>query len=324
MATPLYDSAWTIWLHLTIQASAIDRNDAFRRHSTVSNSFNERGSVIYLCSIRPSLDSFFKRKNPQVEPYSRSGNNAIIDLTDSPPNKKIKLDDDNNQKNRSMTQTSSSYFKGHPTARPLSVYKEPPRKPSTAIRAYKLPHVIPSQLSRSGSAFETCSLVPQASFVPDSQPEPSACPTPQRTTEQLSRHEEWTTRILAMSGSFRRRRSLALDEAAAAEVREAAGLEDEGTFFDGSDGDDYKSESEKNAEEVGKQLKKYVAKELAGKAKSKGKKKEEIGPSGLAYTPLEKQFMEIKEQNRDVLLLMEGELFTYSNRYNADQSISGV
>ncbi|OXG15057.1 DNA mismatch repair protein MSH3 [Cryptococcus neoformans Ze90-1] len=252
-----------------------------------------------------SLDSFFKRKNPQVEPYSRSGNNAIIDLTDSPPNKKIKLNDDNNQKNRSMTQTSSSYFKGHPTARPLSVYKEPARKPSTTIRAYKLPHVIPSQLSRSGSAFETCSLVPQASFVPDSQPEPSASPTPQRTTEQLSRHEEWTTRILAMSGSFRRRRSLALDEAAAAEVREAAGLEDEGTFFDGSDGDDYKGESEKNAEEVGKQLKKYVAKELAGKAKSKGKKKEEIGPSGLAYTPLEKQFMEIKEQNRDVLLLME-------------------
>lgn len=121
-----------------------------------------------------------------------------------------------------------------------------------------------------------------------------------------------------MSGSFRRKRSLALDEAVAAEAREAAGLEDEGTPFDGSDGDDYKSESEKNAEEVGKQLKKYVAKELAGKGKSKGKKKEEIGPSGLAYTPLEKQFMEIKEQNRDVLLLMEGELFTYSNRYNAN------
>lgn len=204
-----------------------------------------------------------------------------------------------------MTQTSSSYFKGHPTARPLSVDKRLPRKPSAAIQAYKLQDVIPPQPSHSGLAFETCSLVPQASFVPDSQPEPSASPAPQRTTEQLKRHEEWKTRILAMSGSFRRKRSLALDEAVAAEAREAAGLEDEGTPFDGSDGDDYKSESEKNAEEVGKQLKKYVAKELAGKGKSKGKKKEEIGPSGLAYTPLEKQFMEIKEQNRDVLLLME-------------------
>ncbi|KIR32664.1 DNA mismatch repair protein MSH3 [Cryptococcus deuterogattii MMRL2647] len=256
-------------------------------------------------SQQPSLHSFFKRKNPQMDSHSRSGNNAIIDLTDSPPKKRSKLDDDSNQKNRSMAQTSSSYFKGHPAARPLSVDKRRPREPLAAIQAYKLPHVIPSQLSHSGSAFETCSLVPQASFVPDSESEASASLTPQRTTEQLNRHEEWKARVLAMSGSFRRRRSLALDEAAAAEVREATGLEGENTPFDDSDGDDDKRESEKNAEEVGKKLRKYVAKEPAEKAKGKGKKKEEIGPSGLAYTALEKQFMDIKEQNKDVLLLME-------------------
>lgn len=259
-----------------------------------------------------------------MDSHSRSGNNAIIDLTDSPPKKRSKFDDDSNQKDRSMAQTSSSYFKGHPAARPLSVDKTRPRKPLAAIQAYKLPHVIPSQLPLSGSAFETCSLVPQASFVPDSESEASTSPAPQRTTEQLNRHEEWKARVLAMSGSFRRRRSLALDEAAAAEVREAAGLEGENTPFDDSGGDDDKRESEKNAEEVGKKLKKYVAKEPAEKAKGKGKKKEEIGPSGLAYTPLEKQFMDIKEQNKDVLLLMEGELFAYSNRCNADQSISGI
>lgn len=160
--------------------------------------------------------------------------------------------------------------------------------------------------------------------MPDSESEASTSPAPQRTTEQLNRHEEWKARVLAMSGSFRRRRSLALDEAAAAEVREATGLEGENTPFDDSDGDDDKRESEKNAEEVGKKLKKYVAKEPSEKAKGKGKKKEEIGPSGLAYTPLEKQFMDIKEQNKDVLLLMEGELFAYSNRCSADQSISGI
>lgn len=45
------------------------------------------------------------------------------------------------------------------------------------------------------------------------------------------------------------------------------------------------------------------------KSTAKGKKKqEEVGPSGLVYTPLEKQFMEIKSKNEDVLLLTEGEL----------------
>jgi DNA mismatch repair protein MSH3 len=61
------------------------------------------------------------------------------------------------------------------------------------------------------------------------------------------------------------------------------------------------------AEGVGSKLKaKYAAKgsELA-KGKGKGKKKEEIGPSGMTYTPLEKQFMEIKMENPDVLLMME-------------------
>jgi len=41
------------------------------------------------------------------------------------------------------------------------------------------------------------------------------------------------------------------------------------------------------------------------KKKGRGKKQEELGPSGLPYTPLEKQFMEIKDANPDVLLLTE-------------------
>lgn len=51
---------------------------------------------------------------------------------------------------------------------------------------------------------------------------------------------------------------------------------------------------------------KYAAKEAPAK-RGRKKKVEEVGPSGMTYTPLEKQYMEIKEQWPDVLLLMEGE-----------------
>jgi len=104
-----------------------------------------------------------------------------------------------------------------------------------------------------------------------------------------------------------RRRSLALDEAAAAELRSALGVGEEAL----EDGDetpvpevDVEGELEKKkAEVVGKGLAKYASKE-GGK---KGKKKvEELGPSGLSYTPLEKQYMEIKAKWPDVLLLTEG------------------
>jgi DNA mismatch repair protein MSH3 len=110
---------------------------------------------------------------------------------------------------------------------------------------------------------------------------------------------------------------LALDEAAAAEVqRQASG----GAVDDDSGGADISlleeaidgesdEEGRKAAEGVGGKLKaRYAAKGSAFMAAGKGKgrkKEEEIGPSGLSYTPLEKQFMEIKKENMDVLLLME-------------------
>lgn len=91
-----------------------------------------------------------------------------------------------------------------------------------------------------------------------------------------------------------RRRSLALDEAAAAEARKAAGEDDSGNGEPGKDED-----------EVVSQLRsKYVAKEPPKRGRKK--KEEEIGPSGMIYTPLEKQYMEIKEKWPDVLLMMEG------------------
>jgi len=81
-------------------------------------------------------------------------------------------------------------------------------------------------------------------------------------------------------------------------------LDDEDEVID-IDSDDEKSK--KKAEGVGSSLSaKYAAKDPKGKAKIK--KKEEVGPSGQTYTPLEKQFMQIKGENPDVLLLMEGKL----------------
>ena len=139
-----------------------------------------------------------------------------------------------------------------------------------------------------------------------------------RTIEQEKRHQEWQRRIMAPGGIVPRRRSLALDEAAAAEARLQAGEENhddeenETPQIDDVAGDE-EEENRRIADRVGTKLKeKYAAKGLEavkGKAKGKGKKKEEeVGPSGQTYTPLEKQFMEIKADNADVLLMMEGVL----------------
>ena len=108
----------------------------------------------------------------------------------------------------------------------------------------------------------------------------------------------------APGGLISRRRSLALDEAAAAEARRAEGIDDDDDEVIEVDSDDEKSR--KKAEGVGSSLSaKFAAK--GAKGAGRGKKKEEVGPSGQTYTPLEKQFMEIKGENPDVLLLMEGE-----------------
>jgi DNA mismatch repair protein MSH3 len=108
-------------------------------------------------------------------------------------------------------------------------------------------------------------------------------------------------------GLMPRRRSLALDEAAAAEARRAAGIEEGGeTPPIEVEGDSDEEKNKKQAEGIGSKLAaKFASKDTT--ASKRGKKKEEVGPSGQTYTPLEKQFMEIKAANPDVLLMMEGE-----------------
>jgi DNA mismatch repair protein MSH3 len=97
-----------------------------------------------------------------------------------------------------------------------------------------------------------------------------------------------------------RRRSLALDEAAAADARRAAGIdpaEEDGDAEEGVDGS--------TTEAAAKLRSKYTA-TAAPVKKGRKKKEEELGPSGMTYTPLEKQYMEIKAKWPDVLLFMEG------------------
>ena len=162
----------------------------------------------------------------------------------------------------------------------------------------------------------------------DSQDDAEATPgqTRERTAEQVKREEQWDKRM-AGGGVIRRRRSLALDDAAAAELRRITG----GGDGDG-DGDtgpspgespdpdtplgatldnpldvdmEAGSERQRAAEGVGGKL---AAKFTAKGAPAKGRKKKEpepVGPSGQTYTPLEKQFMEIKAKHSDVLLMME-------------------
>jgi DNA mismatch repair protein MSH3 len=117
-----------------------------------------------------------------------------------------------------------------------------------------------------------------------------------------------------------RRRSLALDEAAALEARRQLGLEEGNEDGDDTppvvveDRDESDEERQRAADKLGDSLAaKYAAKaDAKGKGKGKAaitrkKKVEEVGPSGQTYTPLEKQYLEHKAQNPDVLLMMEGE-----------------
>lgn len=104
-----------------------------------------------------------------------------------------------------------------------------------------------------------------------------------------------------------RRRSLALDEAAAAEMRRAAGIDTPEEGEGGREDEADKEVEEASAVATGLRSK-YAAKETSTAKKGRKKKEEEVGPSGMTYTPLEKQFMEIKAKWPDVLLMMEGAL----------------
>lgn len=107
---------------------------------------------------------------------------------------------------------------------------------------------------------------------------------------------------------IQRRRSLALDEAAALEARKlVSGLEDDEKDVAPIESAESDEERENQAKQVGNGLAaKYTAKGK-GKAVGRKKKEEEVGPSGQTFTPLEKQYMDIKAKHPDVLMLMEGE-----------------
>nr|XP_019050346.1 DNA mismatch repair protein MSH3 [Kwoniella bestiolae CBS 10118]OCF29276.1 DNA mismatch repair protein MSH3 [Kwoniella bestiolae CBS 10118] len=263
---------------------------------------------------QPSLHSFFKRKTPPLssptENVETNQDDPIIDLTGSPPSKKPKTLPSPRQPptKSSLTQPTSSYF--NKPARKSSASSTPqPITTSTStsatLESYRLPKTGIPSLSQSGRAFDVYSVTTGAG--------PS---TITRSAEQQRRHELWEERLSSNGGIIRRRRSLALDEAAAAELRRGMGIEtpnvDSGTntpTMEEPDEVDLEDESRRRAAEgVGSKLAaKYASKvpDGAKSARGKGKKKEEVGPSGQTYTPLEKQFMEVKERNRDVLLLME-------------------
>ncbi|KAK8861547.1 hypothetical protein IAR55_002369 [Kwoniella newhampshirensis] len=267
-----------------------------------------------------SIHAFFKRKSPPLSSPTRKGDEHVIDLTGSPPPaKRSKISEEVEKSESFAPKTSSGYFTKPPSI-PASTDPQPesrntlpssitrPPSTSTGLDAYRLPKIAPPRPCRSGTAFGTYSL---SSTSNEAGPSSSQlAPTP----EQQARHAAWQAKVLAPGGIIRRRRSLALDEAAAAELRGQLRLtpdaENGGPTTPISEDREKAEDDERTtaAESMGKKLAaKYAAKDVdgQGKVKGKGKKKEEVGPSGLTYTPLEKQFMEIKQQNEDVLLLME-------------------
>ncbi len=221
-----------------------------------------------------------------------------------------------------------------PSRRVTLVTEAPYATKSAPLENYRLPKRSAPRFLQSGSAFENNSYDiagPSNSHQADPFNDHQLPPASQgRTAEQERRHEEWQRRVMAPGGIVSRRRSLALDEAAAAEARRQAGGDPDGedgvdTPIVEDDGADEEEEGRKAAEGVGSRLKEKYAAEGGetgkGKAKGKSKKKEEeVGPSGQTFTPLEKQFMEIKAENPDVLLLMEGILFSLPRRGGVDES----
>lgn len=205
-------------------------------------------------------------------------------------------------------------------SRATPIPRRPPSltAPPAILESYRLPKIAPPLPSQSGSAFANYSLTVR--YEPGSSQKVAR---PARTAAQEALHEKWQARVVG--GLLPRRRSLALDEAAAAEARRlAAGGDAVGSGDGEEDGivgddmeeigpgkgmEDEEAERAKAASGVGSKLAaKYAAKaadDPKAKVKGKGKKKEEVGPSGQTYTPLEKQFMVIKAENPDVLLMME-------------------
>lgn len=231
-----------------------------------------------------------------------------IDVTvgSPPPPKKSKTSGYLGNGNGNSVQPSSINAKAGPSRKP-STARASAAAASTRLEGYRLPRAEAIVNSQEGGAFGSFSY-PASSSTPR--------PTLERTAAQQEQHEKWHRKVVGGS-LIPRRRSLALDEAAALEARRQLGLDEgrgstDGTetpqIEDAEEGSD--DERQKAAEKFGNGLAaKYAAKtdvKGKGKAVSRKKKEEEVGPSGQTYTPLEKQYMEIKASNPDVLLMMEG------------------
>lgn len=172
-----------------------------------------------------------------------------------------------------------------------------------ALQKYKLADGIASATSpQSGVAFEDYRVSAidskdsdKAMDIDRSAADETAEEHDEESETRRRRHAAWQKRLQAPSGLVPRRRSLNLDEAEAREAR-AALAEARGEEYH-PDGEaetpieerDDPAEVEVLQEAVkggrGKNMKAGVSRAVKGR----GKKKEEVGPSGQTYTPLEKQ-----------------------------------
>lgn len=179
-----------------------------------------------------------------------------------------------------------------------------------ALKKYKLgEQVVPHKSASSGAAFEDYQVSPATahSSVNDvnamegkSLEDPAASGEPSEenaaTEARKRRHAEWQRRLQGPTGLVPRRRSLNLDEAEAREVRTAL-AEARGEVYvsdveDSADLEDAAGDNDGIAMAAGSSRggKAKSTKAAVGKTtKGSGKKKEEVGPSGLVYSPLEKQ-----------------------------------
>lgn len=126
---------------------------------------------------------------------------------------------------------------------------------------------------------------------------------------QKKRHDAWQKRLQDPSGLIPRRRSLNLDEAEAREARAAlAAARGEEYVPDADEGDlDLDGGGDLGgidspAESISASRTKHTKAAATKPTKGKGKKKEEVGPSGLPYTPLEKQVCPLARRRGNLLM----------------------
>lgn len=165
-----------------------------------------------------------------------------------------------------------------------------------SLAKFIAPPVVASTVFDSGLAFGNYTVSPSAPKVSSEQRSQQSLSLDESRSGQgeaarLKRHAKWQKRL--MSGNLiPRRRSLGLDEAEAASIALAAAR---GEIVEGSGGvtEDAEDEDTQILDDSGitgrNSKSKQVDRTKSGTSKPKGKKAEEIGPSGMAYTPLEKQ-----------------------------------